>query len=53
MKLQVFKRDVFGKSVRSLRKYGIVPAIVYGKSLKEPLAVSFNKLDFLKLYKEV
>lgn len=53
MKLKVFKRDVFGKTVKNLRKDGLVPAIVYGKNLKESLPVSFKKLDFLKLYREV
>jgi ribosomal protein L25 (general stress protein Ctc) len=53
MKLKVFKRNVFRKSVKNLRKDGIVPAVVYGKKMKESISISFNKLDFLKLYKKV
>jgi large subunit ribosomal protein L25 len=35
-----------------LRKNGLVPAIVYGKHLKTPIAVTCKKNDFIKKFKE-
>ncbi len=51
MELQVTSRTVFGKKVNTIRKQGFVPGIVYGKHLKSPLAVQFDKNAFLKTYK--
>jgi len=50
MELQVQKREP-GK-VKPLLKKGIVPGIVYGKHLDEPVMVKFNKNDFIKIYKQ-
>jgi large subunit ribosomal protein L25 len=50
MELQVQKRQA-GK-VKKLLKEGLVPGIVYGKHLDEPVAIQFNKNEFRKLYKE-
>ena len=50
MKLSVKKRDLLGKKVKSLRKQGLVPAIVYGKHV-EPQTISCVKNDLLKVYK--
>jgi large subunit ribosomal protein L25 len=51
MKLAVKKRNLLGKKVKSLRKEGLVPAIVYGKHINEPQAISCVKNDLLKIYK--
>lgn len=51
MELQVTNRVVFGKKVNSIRKQSLVPAIVYGKHLKSPIALQFDKNTFLKVYK--
>ncbi len=50
MELKVQKRQP-GK-VKNLLKQGLVPGIVYGKSLEQPIPVQFKKTDFIKLYKE-
>jgi large subunit ribosomal protein L25 len=50
-KLKAEKRKVLGKHVKKLRREGILPANVYGKSIKsESLQVS--QVDFDKVYKE-
>ena len=38
--------------VKKLLKNGLVPGVVYGKSLEAPIIISFEKNPFLKLYKE-
>src|SRR3989344_5839946 len=45
------KRDVLGKKVRKLRKSGMVPANIFGKTIKS-VAVAVKLLDFNKTYKE-
>jgi large subunit ribosomal protein L25 len=52
MNLKVQKRDIVGKKVKRLRKQGIVPGVIYGKHLDENKLIQFNKIEFLKLYKE-
>jgi large subunit ribosomal protein L25 len=51
MKLAVKKRDLLGKKVKSLRKQGLIPGIVYGKHIDQPQAISCVKNDLLKIYK--
>lgn len=51
MELNVTSRTVFGKKVNRIRKEGLVPGIVYGRHLKSPLAVQFDKVTFIKAYK--
>lgn len=51
MELQVNTRTVFGKKVNTIRKQGIIPGIVYGKHLKSPIAVQFDKISFIKTYR--
>lgn len=51
MELQVQKRDSNVKA-KKLLKQGIVPGIVYGKHLDQPIPVQFNKIEFIKLYKQ-
>ena len=45
-------RTQVGKTVKILRKQGILPATIYGKDMKS-LSVSFPTDAFLSLYKEV
>lgn len=52
MELQVTNRTVFGKKVNSLRKEGFVPGVIYGKHIKDPMSVQFEKNAFLKTYRE-
>ncbi|MBO4203310.1 hypothetical protein J5893_00485 [bacterium] len=51
MKLAVKSRDITGKKVKSLRRQGLVPAIVYGKHIDQPVKISCVKNDLLKVYK--
>lgn len=44
------KRDILGKKVRSLRKQGFLPAVVYGGG-KQAEPVSIKEADFSKLWK--
>jgi large subunit ribosomal protein L25 len=50
MELKVQKRQP-GKT-KKLIKQGLVPGIVYGKSLEQPINIQFKRTDFVKLYKE-
>gem|GEM_PF-3064726 len=52
MKLSVEKRIISGKNVKHLLKIGMVPAVVYGKYVKESYSIKFDKKTFLKLYKK-
>jgi large subunit ribosomal protein L25 len=45
------KRDFLGKKVKKLRKDGIIPANIYGKTTKST-AISVKHVDFTKTYKE-
>lgn len=40
------------KIAKELRKEWLIPAIVYGKQLKEPIAVASKRNDIIKAYKE-
>lgn len=53
LELKAKVRTVFGKKVKSLRKNGQIPAILYGHELKKSLPLVINQLDFQKLYKAV
>lgn len=53
MQLSVTKRTIVGKIIKNIRKDGQVPAVVYGKHLKNSYPISFEKNSFLKLYKQV
>lgn len=46
------KRTVLGKSVKKLRRDGVLPANVYGKGLSS-VAIQVNLKDFDKIFKEV
>ena len=52
MKLTVQVRTATGKKVKNLRKEGQLPAIVYGKSLENPVLLTCVKNDFIRVYRE-
>ncbi len=49
--LQAQKREIIGSKVKNLRKSGITPAVVFGKSV-ESLALAVNAVEFLKVYRQ-
>ncbi len=51
-KLNAEKRTVLGKNVKKLRREGIIPGNVYGKSIKSQ-SVQTEEKEFLKVYDEV
>lgn len=51
MKLTATKRVVLGKKVKTLRKAGQVPAVIFGKG-EESLPIAVNLKEFQKVYKE-
>lgn len=52
MELAVTKRTQTGKKLAGLRAQWFIPAIIYGKHVKEPIMVTVNKNEFIKLYNE-
>ncbi len=53
MKLKVQNREVLGKKVKNLRREGLIPLVVYGKSIDAPLHLMCDRIEFVKLYKKV
>jgi large subunit ribosomal protein L25 len=51
MELAVQARTLTGKKVNTLRRENIIPAIVYGRHMKQPMTVQFDKNAFLKVYR--
>src|SRR3989344_2889205 len=49
--LHAEKRNIFGKKVKTLRKEGVIPAVVYGEGV-EAMSLSVPKKDFEKVYRE-
>ena len=49
LNLKAEKRKLFGRKVKRLRREGILPANIYGKSVKSQ-AVQVNLADFEKIY---
>jgi len=52
MKLKAKERTLLGKKVKTLRKQGLVPAVVFGKDQKST-PITINKKDFLEVFKKV
>lgn len=50
--LTVTSRPLIGKHVARLRRVSLIPAVVYGKSLKS-VSLSVSSADFTSVYKEV
>jgi len=51
--LQASKRDIVGKHVKSIRREGGLPAIIYGKELKEPMPITLDLRDTTKFMRHV
>lgn len=51
MDLQITKRDVTGKKVKTLRREWLIPAVIYGKWM-ETISIACNKNEFVKLYRK-
>lgn len=49
--IQTNIRKLSGNSVKKLRRQGRIPAVVYGKMVKEPILLETELNVFLKLYK--
>ena len=52
MKLKVEPRNIKWKHVRKLRRTGKVPATIYGKHLENPISITCDKNEFVKLFRE-
>lgn len=52
MQLQATLRTITGKQVNAYRKKDMIPGVLYGKHLSEPISIFFEKNPFLKVYKE-
>jgi large subunit ribosomal protein L25 len=46
--LQASRRTLTGKKVSQLREKGLTPAILYGRSIKEPIPVSIDRIELSK-----
>ena len=51
MKLTAEKREILGKKVESLRRQGLLPAVVFGKETGS-IPITLNQKEFLKVYEE-
>lgn len=49
--LHAEKRNTFGKKVKTLRKQGVIPAVVYGEGV-EAMPLGVSRKDFEKVYRE-
>jgi large subunit ribosomal protein L25 len=51
-KINAVERNTVRKSdLKNLRKEGMIPAVVYGHGV-EPLSITLDKIEFMKLYKK-
>lgn len=50
--LEAKLRKVSGKKVKNLRENGIVPAVLYGPKIKEPISLEIDYEKFDKIYRE-
>ena len=51
LQLEAKKRTVAGRKVKNLRKDGVLPATVYGKTT-DPLSVQINTEEFIHIFKQ-
>lgn len=51
--LRAQPRTVLGKKVKQLRRDGLVPGVIYGPVVDEPVSVSVNRREFDKFYATV
>lgn len=52
MKLTVAQRQLTGKKVKTLRKEGQVPAVIYGKHLDTGISILVDKVQLVKTYRK-
>ena len=52
MQLTATKRDLTGKKVKTLRKQQLVPGVVYGRHLDQPVSLLFDKVQLVKTLKK-
>lgn len=50
--IKATRRTLTGKKVSQLREQGLTPAILYGRSLKEPIPVSLDRSDLSKVLRK-
>lgn len=50
--LSVKIRKTLGKKNKKLRQAGLIPAVLYGQKIKEPLVLEVNSKEFDKIFKE-
>lgn len=48
MKLSTQQRTIAGKKSKILRKSGLVPGVIYGRHLTQPVSVAFDKVQLVK-----
>lgn len=53
VQLKVENRDVVGNQVRKLRRDGIIPGVIYGNKVKEPINIKTNRTGFVKIFQQV
>lgn len=49
--LHAEQRTIFGKKVKTLRKQGVIPAVVYGEAV-EAMSLTVSRKEFEKAYRE-
>ena len=52
MKLAVTKRTEKGKAVKKMRREDKIPGVVYGKHIETSIDVTFDKQEFIRLYRK-
>src|SRR5438552_503439 len=48
--LAVARRETLGKAVKRLRRQGLLPGVLYGYNVREPLPVQVNQREFERAY---
>jgi large subunit ribosomal protein L25 len=51
--LKASRRTLTGKKVSQLREKGLTPAILYGRSIKEPIPVSIDRIELSKALRKI
>ncbi len=51
--LKASRRDVVGKKVSNLRREGKLPAVLYGRQVEKPIALTLDRGETSKLFKRI
>src|SRR3972149_50329 len=51
--LQATRREQTGKKVQQLRRAGKLPAVLYGRSLKQPVPVTLDRIEASKALRKI